>query len=196
MRQKYSSLLQVALYHSMNLGSVRPLDNRRIECLVKGLPLHSAQLAENIKLVCSVSGNGEPRPRAAYRNGEALRTARRDKERRYPELRQSSRCKLVMTALEVGGRWSAEAAAFLYDLASSRARIAPPALQGSAHRCWTKRWSALVSVAAQRTFADTFLYNTAKGSEVWEAALPLLGQVLGEEAHAVGPEASGLPLRC
>ena len=190
--------MQRSMYlRDMNLGPVRPGDDRRIECLVKGLQLHNGvQLAVDTTLVCPVQGNGLPRPRAAYYNGEALRTARRNKERRYPELLSSRRCKLVVTALEVGGRWSTEAAGFLYDPASSKARGATPALQGSAHRCWTKRWSALVSVAAQRTFADTLLYNTAKGSEVWEAALLPLGQVLGDEAHAVGPEASGLPLRC
>ena len=101
----------------------------------------------------------------------------------------------MVTGMEVGGRWSAEAAEFLHDLAEARAASAPTALRGSAKRSWTKRWSALVSVAALRTFADTPLNNTAKGSEMWHAATPPLGQVLGEEAHAVGPEVSGLPLR-
>ena len=97
--------------------------------------------------------------------------------------------------MEVGGRWSGEAAEFLHDLVLARAAEAPGVLRGSAYRCWLRRCAAMVSVAAQRTYVDTLLYNSAKGSEVWEAAPPPLGQVLSDEAPVVGPEVSGLPLR-
>ena len=101
----------------------------------------------------------------------------------------------MVAAMEVGGRWSAEAADFLCELAHARAAEVTAALRGSAYTCYKKRWAALVSVAAHRTFADTLLHGTAKGSEVWRAANPTLGEVLGEEAYAVGSEASELPLR-
>lgn len=50
--------------------------------------------------------SGVPQPYA----GVALQDARKLKERVYPEFRRSSRCRLVVLAIEVGGRWSHEAA--------------------------------------------------------------------------------------
>jgi len=51
--------------------------------------------------------------------------ARRAKESTYPELFQTRRCKLVVLAIEVVGRWSQEAATFLRLLAQAKARTIP-----------------------------------------------------------------------
>ena len=88
----------------------------------------------------------------------------------------------MVTAMEVGGRWSEEAYYFLDTLAEARAREAPRALKGSVYQACKRRWSALVSVAGMRSFADTLLERTGT-SELHEGALPTLGQLLCEEAH-------------
>ena len=67
-----------------------------------------------------------PRRAGGRTAGAALSHARKAKERTYPELQQSARCKLVVLALELGGRWGAEAVAFVRLLARLRARA--PAL--------------------------------------------------------------------
>ena len=56
---------------------------------------------------------GHPRMRGGQYRGTALRDARRNKERTYPELLRDRRCRLVVFGIEVGGRWSDEAATFL-----------------------------------------------------------------------------------
>ena len=68
---------------------------------------------------------GQPLPTV---NGAALTQARRDKEAKYAELVRNERCRLVVVALETGGRWGTEALEFVADMASSRARDAPPVL--------------------------------------------------------------------
>ena len=54
-----------------------------------------------------------------------LAQARRDKEATCPELLTSRRCRLVVVATEMGGRWSDEAADFLWQLALAKAREVP-----------------------------------------------------------------------
>ena len=117
--------------------------------------------------------------------------ARKRKETRYPELQQG-RCRLVVTAMEVGGRWSEEAHAFLQVLAEGRGKEAPALLRGSAYRHWLRRWSSLISVAGMRAFANTLLFNTAEGTEVLDGAAPTLGQLLGDEPHLKAPAVSRL----
>ena len=62
--------------------------------------------------VCPSTAAGAPRRHASTCVGAALRVARQAKERTYPELRQSRRCRLVVLGIECAGRWSAEAASF------------------------------------------------------------------------------------
>ena len=71
----------------------------------------------------------EPRSRAGRYAGAAVQDARRAKERTYPELLQTRRCKLVVLAIEVGGRWSQEATTFLHLLAQAKARTIPARLR-------------------------------------------------------------------
>ena len=62
-------------------------DNRRLEVVDNGLPLHGGvQLAVDTTLVSSVRGSGEPRQGAATTDGVALTQARRRKEKTYREL--------------------------------------------------------------------------------------------------------------
>ena len=168
-----------------NLGDVLPSDNRRLECVVNGLPPLGEQLAVDTTLVSPLTRKGEPRPRADRQNGVALADARKDKERRYPELLRGTRCRLVVTAMEVGGRWSEEAYHFLDTLALAKAREAPQAFKGTAYQAAKKRWTALLAVAGMRSFANSLLLEDGQTGELYEGPCPTLGQLLGNEPHAL-----------
>ena len=108
-------------------------DERSIEVLASRLPLHhGSQLAVDITLRSALTAQGLPCPGAASIDGSVLHRARRDKERKYHELVEGERCRLIVVALETGGRWSSEAMDFVTDLANARARTDPPPLRGSA----------------------------------------------------------------
>ena len=89
--------------------------------------------------------------------GAALRDGRRRKHETYPELFRSRRCNLVVLGLEVGGKWSQEAASFITLLAQHEARQAPPILQHSITTALIARWSSLLTHAAQQTFAASLV---------------------------------------
>ena len=180
----------------MNFGAVLPTDNRRLECLVDGLPFrHGAQVAVDCTLVSPLKRNGEARPRAHREKGAALAGAVKRKHRRYPELARSTRCALVVAGMEVGGRWGQEAVDFLQVLAEGRANEAPALLRGSTYTTWLRRWKQKLAVAGMRAFAETLLRDTAWGTEVEEGEVPTLGQVLGQEPHEGPPSCSRLGLR-
>ena len=97
----------------MNL-SVPGNDERRIEVLAQDLPcFNGAQLAIDITLRSALGASGEPQRRTAEEDGAVLVQARREKEATYPELLTLRRCRLVVVAIETGGRWSDEAAELL-----------------------------------------------------------------------------------
>ena len=122
---------------NMDLGVPSAGDNRRLEVVVGGLP--------------ALKGNGEPRRGAADRDGVALAAARRVKERTYPELLDPGRrARLVVFALEVGGRWSEEAKIFIRLLARAHVRSEPRLLQRRLEQAWRLRWCAIISCAVAR----------------------------------------------
>ena len=132
-----------------------------IEVIANGLPLHQgAQLAVDTTLVSPLTSAGQPRQRRGAYTGAALGDAdpQRAKERIYPELQRGGRCNLVVVALEVGGRWSEEAAEFVRLLAKCRSRAAP--VQATA-QAFIARWSALLTHAAQTAFAQSLLFQDA-----------------------------------
>ena len=188
---------RTGLLRETNLGAVLPTNNRRLECMVDELQTsHGAQVAVDCTLVSPLRRTGEARDRAHYENGAAMADARKQKETRYPELcRPGTRCKLVVTAMEIGGRWSDESYEFLTQLASARSQYAPRELQGSAYHFWKRRWAAMLSVTAMKAFANILLSENAYGTEVGGGAAPELGQVLADEPHLEEGESSRLPLR-
>ena len=125
-----------------------------------------------------LSPAGLPRRAGGRTAGAALLTARRAKERTYPELCRSNRCRLTVIALEIGGRWSAEAATFVRLLARCRARSAPPASRAAAISAFTLRWSALLSFAAARSFAASLLSLPLTGTANVDGELPPLSDIL------------------
>ena len=150
-REAGATVSMHTLVRDLNIASV-PGDDRRIEVIANGLPLWSgAQLAIDTTLV-SAAG-----PRR-YQGWAALRLARRTKERTYPELMQgNSRCRLVVLAIEVGGRWSTEAVDLIRQLAKARARAAPVRLRGSCAAGLARRWCSLLAAAAHRAYAASLL---------------------------------------
>ena len=133
------------------------VDDRRLEVVANGLPLWGgAQLAVDTTLVSPLDGRGQARRRAGQFARAALRDARRDARRskaRYPELLRTRRCRLVVLRVEVGGRWSEEAATFVRLLARARARDSPERLRAATVGALVARWSALLSQAAMSAFA-------------------------------------------
>ena len=69
-----------------NIDHVDTQDDRRIEVIANGLPLWGgAQLAVDTTLVSPLTRAGHLRMRGGQYRGTALRDARRNKERTYPE---------------------------------------------------------------------------------------------------------------
>ena len=179
--------------NDLNISHPHQQDDRRIEVIANGLPLwNGAQLAVDTTLVSPLTRDGQPRRRAGRFAGAALQDARRSKERTYPDPLNNQRCRLVVLAIEVGGRWSEEAAAFITNLARARARQAPTILQQSVAAALTARWSATLTHAAMAPFAATLLgeatsnlYNVDTNPVNWSQLLA--------EAPPDPPSSSRLP---
>ena len=124
----------------MNVA-VEANDERAIEVLATGLPLHQGvQLAVDITLRSALTTTGLATLGAAHIDGIVLQRARADKERKYAELLPTARrCQLVVVGLETGGRWSSEAVDFVSQLAGHKAREVSPILRGSAFFAWLRK---------------------------------------------------------
>ena len=131
-------------------------DEREIEVVAAGLSIHhGAQLAVDITLrsaVTSVWCTSDNRCHCQW-----CRTDTSSPGAKYAELVRNERCRLVVVALETGGRWGTEALEFVADMASSRARDAPPVLRRSAFLAWRKRWTRMLSVSCARAFATSLV---------------------------------------
>ena len=90
----------------LNLTGVHTTDERRLEVVVSGLPLHhGAQVAVDATLVSPVGRSGKAHAKTHWLDGAALaRAARKKQEETYPELLHSRRCRLLVAGQEVGGR--------------------------------------------------------------------------------------------
>lgn len=179
----------------LNVG-VRAADERRLEILAQGLPcFNGVQLAVDATLRCALSTSGAPRPRAAREDGAALDDARVQKEQTYPELVGNGQCQLVVLGFETGGRWSAEAYAFVWELAKAKARGVPTYLRFSAALAWQKRWMTMISVATFTSFAHSLILPkqplACAGIQAADVA-PDLADLFGRDAPLGG---SHLPLR-
>ena len=106
--------------------------------------------------------------------------AKNSKERTYPELLATSRCKLFVLAIEVGCRWSQEAANFSRLLAKSKARQALAILQPALQTALVSRWSAILSHATSQAFAATLLTEELPPQRNVDNNLPSISQILAE----------------
>ena len=144
--------------------------------LAQGLPCRKGrQLAIDITLRSVLTGDGKPRPRAAGEDGVVAEGARQDKADTYPELVTARRCELIVLAIETGGRWSTEAASFIEELATARARDAPARLLPSARRTWRRRWARMLAVACGTAFAESLTAPAGSlGAAAQDGHAPLL----------------------
>ena len=191
-REAGATVATNVLVRDLNVAPCRQ-DDRRIEVIANGLPLWGGvQVAVDTTLVSPLTAAGEPRRESRRTAGAALRHARRAKERTYPELCNSGRCRLVVLGIETGGRWSPEAVTFLRLIARSRARSAPPPLQSACISAYVLRWSALLAFAAARAFATSLLSLPLSGAANVDGDPPLLSDLLAEPS-ASPPFASRMP---
>ena len=147
-------------------------------CWRQGLPLHhGAQLAVDITLRSVLTASG-----TARQDGAICWRARQDKERKYFELLSGDRCRLVVVALETGGRWSEEAMQIVDDLAAARARDAPLLLRRSAFLAWRKRWSRMIAILCARAFANSLVAVSTSPHALAgvDGRMPDLVDLLGE----------------
>ena len=103
---------------------------------------------------------------SATPSGAALRITCLFKECTYPELLRAQRCRLVVLAIKVAGRWSSEAVEFVRLFARSRARSAPAHVRGSCASACAQRWSGILAFAAARAFAaprELWTFPTSRG---------------------------------
>ena len=71
---------------------------------------------------------GEARPAAANRDGAVMSQAVACKRRRYADVVASRQAALVVLGCEVYGRWCEDAVRLIRELATLKARQAPPLL--------------------------------------------------------------------
>ena len=137
---------------------LRDMNVHRIEVLAQDLPCFGGtQLAVDITLRSVLGSSGEPQPHAADVDGAVLLTARRDKEATYPELATSTRCRLVVVAIETGGRRSEEAVQFIWQLAQAKAQEAPRFLTQQVGLAWERRWTRMLSTVCASSFAASLV---------------------------------------
>ena len=133
-------------------------DGRKIEVIATGLPVEQGiPLAIDATMVSPLGADGTPHPHADTRIGVSLGRARHDKETTYPELLGSSRLRLLVAGVEVGGRISRESSKLLTDLSLFRASSEPQALRALAARSWRSRWTCMLSVVCQDSLAATLV---------------------------------------
>ena len=186
-REAGARVAENVLLHALNVPALSNGDNRQIEVVANGLPLvGGAQLAVHTTLVSPIRRNGTAQPRADAEDGVQLRTARGRKERKYHELLVSRRCRLVVLALEVGGRWSDEAIKFVQQLAKAKARTVPAILRPSVRAAYFHRWTGMLAVAAQRALAATLMELPVDDAECVDGGAPTLEDVL-LDARLVDP---------
>ena len=153
-------------------------DSRRLEVVVDGLLLFGEVPIGSRYMHC----DGTPHDGAANRDGVVLEAARRRKERRYPELvGPRSRARLVVLAVEVGGRWSPETWSFLAQLAKAKSRQETLLLQKRAEQAWRLRWAGIFACATAKAVATSLLeLKVAHGSD---GDIPSCSEVVGDHRY-------------
>ena len=104
-----------------------------------------------------LSSSGEPHLGTPDMDGAALLQARREKEATYPEFTAPGRCRLVVVAIETGGRWSDEAVDFVRQLALARAREVPSFMVFPAILAWERRCTRQLSTVCALSFAASLV---------------------------------------
>ena len=142
------------------LPNIDPADGRKIEIVATGLPIqHGIPVGVDITMVSPLHADGTPFPEAATTPGSAFKRAIKKKHDTYPEMVDSDILRLMVIALETGGRMNRTALEFLDQAAAAKARSAPGPLRASMARVWRSRWVTMASIAAQDALAATLIQN-------------------------------------
>jgi len=168
-----------AFLRDLNLPGVSAQDGRRIEVIANGLPLfNGAQIAIDATIVSPVRADGQPSGAAEHRDGAALRVARSRKERHYADLTRSRRCRLLVAAVEVGGRWDEGAYHFLVGLARAKARAAPQVLRAALTNAWLRRWTGMIAYAIHDALAASLVEEVPGETDATDGPIPSVGELL------------------
>ena len=93
------------------------------------------------------------------------------RKKRRAELLQGDRCRVVVVGVEIGGRWSNEAMQFITELATSKAREAPPVMRFSTFLAWQRRWTRKIATPRGRAVAHSLVSSNGRHSPVqWSHA--------------------------
>ena len=91
--------------------------------------------------------------RTIYDSRHRLATHGREPQARNVSGIAARRQRLLVLAVEVGGRWNADSQALVRQLVQVRALRAPPALGAAASTVCTRRWWGMLSTAVQHAVA-------------------------------------------
>ena len=97
---------------------------------------------------------------------------------------RSRRCHLTVLGIEVGGRWSQEAATVVRQLARSRARTMPLPSRAAYTSALALQWSALLSFAVARAFAASILAMPLAGASNLDGELLLASDLLADSSES------------
>ena len=172
------------LIRDLDVAVPNALDGLRLEVVADFLPLFGgAQLAVDTTLVSPLHADGCPHRHAADSDGAVLATARRRKERTYPEVvGPENKARLVFLALETRGRWFDEAMAFVRLLARATVRSEPRILKKRVEQAWRLRWLSMLDCAAARVLAASFLELRSSGGA--DGPTPLSHEVEGDHRYS------------
>ena len=130
-------------------------DQKRVEVLAQDLPCFGgAQLAVGVTLRGVLSSEGEAHP--LIRTESCYTKLGRDKEATHPELMASRRCKLVVLAIETGGRWCEEAVQMVSQLSHAKAREVLSFMRFSVSLMLERMWSRMLAFTCA-TFAASLV---------------------------------------
>ena len=139
-------------------------DTRRLEVVVDGLPLFGGvQLAVDTTLVTTLNCDGSAHRGTADRDGVVLETARRRKERRYPNWSVRAAVPdwwcLQVKLLAVGRKKPSHSSV-------TWPRLEPPLMRRRIEQAWRLQWTSLLTCTAARAFATSLLeMRTAHGAD-------------------------------
>ena len=84
----------------------------------------------------------------------------------------------MVAASEVGGRWDEESYQFLVHMAKSRSRQAPLLLRSSLVTAWVRRWTGMLTHAAQSAFAAPLVQEDMRTESGGDGEEPAQGVLL------------------
>ena len=109
-----------------------------------------------------------------------LRLEGKNENQAYPELLHNCRCRFVVLGIEVGGRWSEEAASFITSLARTKTRDTPAPLRQAATTSLISRWTAFLTHAAMTAFAASLLLEDPTHHHNLDGEPPSLRDLLAQ----------------